>query len=417
MLFLEKIIISILAMAALNSQSLYNGYGLGLIHTTNQISSKGAASAGLIPAFRKNISLDNPSTWQNLRFTTLNSGLSNHQISLDSGIENGSSELVNVQLIIPIALKYAFGFSLEPLTVQRTFLRNDSTVTIFDGDSLFTYTEIRSGGGLSVFTTAFSWPLNNQIQLGLKLEYLFGSSRYENLFKVNNNNFRAYDQIFYEGLLFKGYFNGQALKKEKFNLGIFGSFGMTLNELSAQKYSTRLFEDINNNNIYDINDYPDSLSRDTLSLINIYKPSQFSLGLNIDLKNGINLISEIDWLKNGSRETTNLSILPDVIGEKFHLNFGVIKFPFGRLNEWYDRFNYRGGIYHTSHTLKISGKSINESGYTLGIGFKFGAAGNQIDFAFKGGNRSISGNQKEKIKEFSIGISLGDKWFLRRRAR
>jgi len=413
----KYLIIHILTLAVITSQSLYNAYGLGLINSSNQISSKGVAGIGLVPAFRNNISLENPSTWQNLKFTILNSALTTQNIENNSGIKNGANELINVQIIIPIAFKYALGFSLEPLTAQRTFLRGDSAITVFENDSIYTYSEIRSGGGLSVFSTAFSWPLNNKIQLGLKLEYLFGSSRIENLFKVDNVNFRANNQASYKGLLLKSFLNGKIFEKEKFKVELYGSFQTTINALNGNKYVTQPFEDVNDNNLYDINDFPDSLAIDTLALRNIYSPTQINIGINLDLKNGLNLINEISWLKNSADNRTDLSILPDMIGEKLHFNFGIVKFPDGRIRDWYNRFNYRGGLYRTSHTLNISKSSIIESGYTLGIGIKFGAAGNQLDLAFKGGKRSIADKQAEKVKEFSVGLSLGDKWFLKRRAR
>ena len=53
----------------------------------------------------------------------------------------------------------------------------------------------------------------------------------------------------------------------------------------------------------------------------------------------------------------------------------------------------------------------------MGIGFKFAVTGNQIDFSFRYGSRSIRSSQKELFQEFTIGVSLGDIWFLRRRAK
>jgi hypothetical protein len=53
----------------------------------------------------------------------------------------------------------------------------------------------------------------------------------------------------------------------------------------------------------------------------------------------------------------------------------------------------------------------------MGIGFKFADTGNQIDFSYRTGSRFINSNYKELVKEFNIGLSLGDVWFLRRRAK
>jgi len=48
---------------------------------------------------------------------------------------------------------------------------------------------------------------------------------------------------------------------------------------------------------------------------------------------------------------------------------------------------------------------------------KFAATGNQLDVAYRTGARFMTNDYKESIQEFTIGLSLGDIWFLRRRAK
>ena len=75
------------------------------------------------------------------------------------------------------------------------------------------------------------------------------------------------------------------------------------------------------------------------------------------------------------------------------------------------------GAYQDKYRLVYTGNSLIENGISLGFGFKFGASGNQIDFSYRNGKRSIAEGQKELFKEITIGVSLGDMWFLRRRAK
>ena len=85
--------------------------------------------------------------------------------------------------------------------------------------------------------------------------------------------------------------------------------------------------------------------------------------------------------------------------------------------DWQDRITFRTGIYKDIYELRYSGKSIIENGLSLGFGFKFAATGNQIDFSFRNGSRYIDRSNKELFREFTVGISVGDVWFLRRRAK
>jgi hypothetical protein len=92
---------------------------------------------------------------------------------------------------------------------------------------------------------------------------------------------------------------------------------------------------------------------------------------------------------------------------------------FGNLNAraWQDQITFRLGAYQDKYSLRYSGNSLIENGISIGFGFKFATTGNQIDFSFRNGTRSITEGQKELFKEITIGVSLGDMWFLRRRAK
>jgi len=47
----------------------------------------------------------------------------------------------------------------------------------------------------------------------------------------------------------------------------------------------------------------------------------------------------------------------------------------------------------------------------------FRTTGNQIDFSFRNGSRTFDETQKEIFREVTVGVSLGDIWFLRRRGK
>ena len=75
------------------------------------------------------------------------------------------------------------------------------------------------------------------------------------------------------------------------------------------------------------------------------------------------------------------------------------------------------GAYRDNYSLINSRKSLIENGISIGFGFKFATSGNQIDISYRNGSRLITDGQKELFKEITIGVSLGDMWFLRRRAK
>ena len=56
-------------------------------------------------------------------------------------------------------------------------------------------------------------------------------------------------------------------------------------------------------------------------------------------------------------------------------------------------------------------------GISLGFGIKFGVANNQIDFAYKYGVRTSDLISNETIQHFTVGLQLGDLWFVKRRPK
>ena len=53
------------------SQGPFNSYGIGDLQNWNSASAGGSSSLGLVSSYRQNISLTNPTTWPNLKYTFL----------------------------------------------------------------------------------------------------------------------------------------------------------------------------------------------------------------------------------------------------------------------------------------------------------------------------------------------------------
>ena len=82
---LRSIIIKSLCLLSLSlAQGPFNGYGIGALQNWTSPSEAGASSLGLVPSYRSGISLSNPTTWPNLRFTFLSISYNGFQSSLKS---------------------------------------------------------------------------------------------------------------------------------------------------------------------------------------------------------------------------------------------------------------------------------------------------------------------------------------------
>ena len=108
-------------------------------------------------------------------------------------------------------------------------------------------------------------------------------------------------------------------------------------------------------------------------------------------------------------------------------SFGLVWFPDDLSFRFIDNFTFRTGIVYNRYSYdeydiasksRIENNSITQFGYSVGFGYKFKAVGNQVDFSYYSGSRDYPyAYNTEKLREFQIGISIADIWFIKRRQR
>ena len=414
----RNIFISLLLLNYIHAQSVFNAYGLGLSKSGHYTATSGAGSIGLVPTFHPGVSLDNPATWPGLKFTYISGSYNSQSVSLDNrnNITYGNG-LDKIQFVIPIQDRYAIGVSLKLVNNHNSYFKTDSSTFDFQGKNLITNKEFRSGGGLLAGSFGVSFPMNEKMGLGFSVDRLFGSSRDEHSLVLNDIHYRMFNIRTYSGTVMNLNFAGNFYNDNDLIVLAFARISMTGKPVSGTLYQFDLFEDRNGNYTYDPDDYPATVNVDTIEVSDIYAPNSFSFGLNAGFRNDLNIFGEFQIWSDEASSANYESIYTDQIGSKTHFGGGIVKFGNIGARAWQDKLTFRLGAFKESYGLKYSGKTINENGITMGIGFKFAVTGNQLDFSYRTGSRSINGDYKELVKGFNIGLSLGDVWFLRRREK
>tara|TARA_B100000749_G_scaffold278220_1_gene268495 strand:+ start:1010 stop:2266 length:1257 start_codon:yes stop_codon:yes gene_type:complete len=414
----RNIFISLLLLNYIHAQSVFNAYGLGLSKSGHYTATSGAGSIGLVPTFHPGVSLDNPATWPGLKFTYISGSYNSRSVGLDNknNITYGNG-LDKIQFVIPIQDRYAIGVSLKLVNNHNSYFKTDSSTFDFQGKNLITNKEFRSGGGLLAGSFGVSFPMNEKMGLGFSVDRLFGSSRDEHSLVLNDIHYRMFNIRTYSGTVMNLNFAGNFYNDNDLIVLAFARISMTGKPVSGTLYQFDLFEDRNDNYTYDPDDYPATVNVDTIEVSDIYAPNSFSFGLNAGFRNDLNIFGEFQIWSDEASSANYESIYTDQIGSKTHFGGGIVKFGNIGARAWQDKLTFRLGAFKESYGLKYSGKTINENGITMGIGFKFAVTGNQLDFSYRTGSRSINGDYKELVKEFNIGLSLGDVWFLRRREK
>ena len=108
----------------------------------------------------------------------------------------------------------------------------------------------------------------------------------------------------------------------------------------------------------------------------------------------------------------------DYIQSQKLISIGLFKFPDDLSSNLIDNFTFRSGINYNSSALKLSDNSINEIGFSWGIGYKFAAVGNRIDINYYVGFREyVQSFDSEIIHQIQFGLTLADIWFVKRRQK
>ena len=395
-------------------QNAMSGYGFGSSVDNSDASSVGVSNQ-LLPSFKDNVSISNPSTWHNLLFSYLNTSVGVQNANFQSSSSTNFS-LSSAKLVIPWKQKMAFGVSFEPF-LSREVVINDTTTTSFTfNEEELLYTRLNSSsGGPSKGSLSFGYKLNDFDSMGANLNIVFGSSRYTRNLIIDNDNHLLQSRDYFSGTMVDLFYSTNRVKFKDNPIFLSASLSMPLKGINIENDSYQAFIDLNDNNYHDVNDFPDigqALLPLNQKFDNELKISSFSLGADYEFSPRKHLQAELLLWNDNGEHNLNSSIYGGYLESKNKLSLSYIKFaqPFSR-----DRYNFKGSLFFQNYGVKNL-ENINEVGLGLGIGFNFGITGNQIDLGYKLAKRDglfLVGN--ETLHSFNLGISIGDLWFVKRR--
>ncbi len=406
------------------SQSIYNAIGLGLYSGYGDASAQGTGSLGLIPSYSKNLALGNPSTWHNSYFAMLVGSASNHVITTtETDIANSHFDIGPVQLILPIAGKYAWGLAIRPITNNYYDLYTDIDDLSFFDDTVSVNYSKNGAGGISLLQTAIGFPLTAKENQAVQLDVLFGSSRHSSILGLDDEDYYYSRHDSYSGLNLKYYLTSQRFTIIDRPLSLFFSFGVTLQPFKVRSIQYHLYEDSDDSEYYDdYYDYPyieSSEMEETVVLEKALSSSDFSLGFSYNLAALTELQGEVyRQLNSGSLPGVLQTINGYYYGDITHFNLGVVKYAKPLSRSTWNKLTFRSGIYFDSWEIYPFDENLTEKGLTCGLGYIFGFSNNSINLTYSIGNRNGPVlAESETVGKLGIQFVIGDTWFVKRRKR
>jgi len=434
--------------------SPYSRYGIGDLVPPSHIISRGMGgiSAGYSDVL--SINLNNPAAFSSFQIVPelKSKKIRTGRAVLDLGINFESRALKEtnppknftannalfsyLQIGFPIRKNWGLSFGIRPVSrISYRVIRNerlfdpitglpiDSAATRFEGDGGVYLPSV--GTGFALFRKARNNDMEDKLSLGLNLGYLFGKKDYSAKRALINDSVEYYaanyqtkttfgDLFLSTGAQYKQTLN--TAKKLSLTVGAFGNWKQNLEASQDVLRETFVF----NQNIGEVR--LDSVSdQRNISGILIY-PSSFTIGFVLQKspfgKNGGWLIgmdfTQQDW------DDYRLYGNQDSVRNKWEVRAGGQFNPAPGRN-YFSNVTYRAGFFFGPDYVQVQNK-LPLFGASLGMGLpiplsrqspnQYSIIQLAFDYTKRGNNNNLL---QENIYRISVGFSLSDYWFQKRK--
>ncbi|MDT0643678.1 hypothetical protein RM553_12615 [Zunongwangia sp. F363] len=400
------ILSSALAAAQENISSPYSYYGIGLTNFKGTVENR---SMGGLSIFSDSIHLNlrNPASYGRLRLTTYSLGASHQRTKLQTDDEQDNAKISSLDYLglgIPVSNKLGFGLGLVPYTAvgYRILDINEDVASRLNG----------RGGMNKVFLSA-GYEINKNFSIGVDANYNFGNFQNRRTVSREGIQFGTRDISRSDilGFSFNFGLDYQAMLSDDLQLHVAGTYAPEV-ELTSENFrelSSVAFissgEAIVESRELDVEDTNFSLPEQYTIGAGIGKPRKWFVGAEY---NGIGRSS---FLFNS---VTDDAVYTDAA--QYRLG-GYFIPRYNSFTSYFSRIVYRGGLRYEETGLNLNGEGIDEFGISFGVGIPVGAQFSNLNLGVEYGQRGTtsSGLIQEDYFKISIGLSLNDKWFERRR--
>jgi hypothetical protein len=391
--------------------SPYSVFGLGDLSFKGYSHQKGESGTGIAEFSPSRLNYFNPATYAYDTLTILEFGATSERLIVKQGGEDTKltgGTLDHLAIGFPILRnKIGVSFGFVPFSNVGYNLQYDQIVNEVRTNVLF----VGSGGYVRYFMgTGFK--LNKHLSAGMNASYFYGTESFNRKINYANVNYfdskYIYEQNIHDLYLEFGMHWADKLN-DKLNYSI-GLSGAPQQNLNAKQYF--LWE-----NLVTSPNGTESI-RDTVSYIpdesgTIVMPMYLGLGFTLSQSKKWNLNMDITYQDWSSLERFGTS---DSLENSLKVGIGGQYIPDAKGLSYYNRIQYRAGIYFNNSYIKVGNEPINDYGISIGAGFPLRKAySSMINTALQFGERGTTANGlvKESYFRLTLAITINEDWFRR----
>lgn len=396
---------------AQNSNIPYSILGLGRPVYAQNVRSMGMGGLQASTGNALYNNFTNPALLSYNKLTTFAGGYLGKYKQLKEGNKQQTSSdarLSYLNLAFPLTKRWTMSLGLRPLTLVNY---NISKLEKIPHRPTFVQYQFEGFGGLSQVSLSSGYHLWKGLSLGLELRYIFGkiSSNSKSILHggVNDYAVGTFEETTYSKIHWKLGVAYSASLNEKHSLDFGFSYRPTakLSASSLRSYQRRTITDI-------------KIRVDTLNYVKnnheIY-PSAYSLGFSFRHKH--KFLAGIEYAAQYWSEYAN-KVGKHPLADGYKISTGFEWTPdYKSVSSYWKRVTMRAGFAYEKLPWQFAGESIEDRKVTAGLSFPLMRYFSSISMVVEYGN--LDGKSPEIIKEnylhFGLGLTINDRWFIKRK--
>lgn len=407
--------LTVISFAQQGTSSPYSFYGLG------DVKFKGTAenrAMGGLTIFADSIHMNfqNPASYTSLKLTTFSVGGTYQTTNLATDSQSESARRTALDYLavgLPFG-KFGIGFGLLPYSSVGYNIQSRILATT-NPDTPEQIRQYSGSGGINKAFAGVGYSFSSKLSVGLDFSYNFGKietyslrfvdglqygSREKNLSDIGGATFTA-------GLMYKTKLNSK--------LSGFGSLTFApqtnLKSLNERNIATIQYSSTGAEILVDPLDI--DVANTTIKI-----PSKLAFGFGIGQNKKWMLGTEVT-LQQSSGMGNRFNDITNVKFENaIKYNIGGYYIPnFTSFSKYFQKITYRAGLRYENTGLIINNESINDYGVTAGLGLPIIGVFSNINIGVEYGKRGTTSANlvQENYTNITIGLSLNDKWFQKKR--
>ena len=419
---IKKIIVSICLLFSLTifaqegTSSPYSFYGIGDIKFKGTVENRSMGSLSVFPD-SIHINIQNPAHLASLKLTGLAIGGTYANTKSKTEAQEAKARRTTLDYLavgIPVG-KGGIGFGLIPYSsvgykigkITHDINSNNDTIRSI-------YSKYNGIGGVNKVFLGFGYRLTKKLNVGATVQYNFGTIETTNLQYQTDLQYGSQEK------------NTSDLRGVNVDLGL--TYQTKVNAkysfFSSLSYTPESELTVGNTRNIDIVQVGfnglQTIERENIPVedTKIKLPSKLTFGSGFGEVKKWLVGAEITLLSNSVMSNRFTDIQSATFENSVRYSLGGFFIPnYNSYSNYFKRIVYRGGLRYENTGLVIQNKSINDFAANIGLGMPLSGTFTNINIGLEIGKRGTKYYNlvEENYINISVGLSLSDKWFVKRK--